>query len=846
MATTEIERLLVRLVGDATSYQKMLKDAEASSKRAAGVVEAAGLRMQAIAVRLKAVGASMSRLGRGLALRVTAPLAIIGGLSVRAFSQFDQAMIESTSIMKTTGDEVERMRDLAISLSGRSAQAPKELAESYFFLASAGKNAEQSMMLLPKVAKFATAGAFDMALATDLLTDAQSALGLTSKDVAKDTENLVRVSDVLVKANTLANASVQQFSVALTSKAGAALKSYNIQVEEGVAVLAALADQGIKAQLAGNALDRVIRLLSKASRDNTKEFKELGFSVFETDGSMRNLADIIGNIENITRDMSVEMKSATLEMLGFEARVQGVILPLLGTSKAIRKYEADLKKAKGITNEVANKQMKSFSNQMKLLKNRITAIGIEIGKILAPILEKLSELLQRGADFWKGLSAEVKKTIVIIGLIVAAVGPLLITMGGLVGILGFAASGIAALIGIVGALLSPVVLATAAIVAFGAWVLWMSGITKTATEFLKDSFKKVFDGMGKALKAGELKLAMKIMWEGLKEVWFGGLASINEAMGGWLTKIVQGFLDSFKAIAKGWFGLQEFIAKKIVTHKTTSIEKELARVNKILKTGSIEGPFGGPAFGVAEISPEARARFQKQKTQLKGQLADAKAISRDAVKILEEEFDKKFEAVDAFFAQTKALNSKELRDREAAAKAAKAVLKKELDDRILAAQKAANAAAAKVAGLDGKPKLPVVPTVDPGDMPKLPTITAPVRFEVVTGVGVGSAEDLARIAEFQAGAGMRMASRAAPKIAKSIVDDPFRNVPIPGVPDIPLLPPLIPFHRKLPDRPNVAMPTLSSEDMEHSQSIITLLMEIRDDARGKPGFDEVAEAAGLN
>ena len=56
-----------------------------------------------------------------------------------------------------------------------------------------------------------------------------------------------RVSDVLVRANTLANATVQQFSTALTSKAGAALKSFNKDVEEGVAVLAAMADQGIKA-----------------------------------------------------------------------------------------------------------------------------------------------------------------------------------------------------------------------------------------------------------------------------------------------------------------------------------------------------------------------------------------------------------------------------------------------------------------------------------------------------------------------------------------------------------------------------------------------------------------------
>jgi len=91
---------------------------------------------------------------------------------------------------------------------------------------------------------------FDMARATDLLTDAQSALGLTIRDDAiANMEEMVRVSDVLVRANTLANASVEQFSVALTTKSGAALRALNKDMEEGVAVLAAFADQGIKGEV---------------------------------------------------------------------------------------------------------------------------------------------------------------------------------------------------------------------------------------------------------------------------------------------------------------------------------------------------------------------------------------------------------------------------------------------------------------------------------------------------------------------------------------------------------------------------------------------------------------------
>ncbi len=61
----------------------------------------------------------------------------------------------------------------------------------------------------------------------------QSALGLTVDNAEENLGNLTRVTDVLVKANTLANATVQQFSEALTNKAGAALRILNKDVEEG-------------------------------------------------------------------------------------------------------------------------------------------------------------------------------------------------------------------------------------------------------------------------------------------------------------------------------------------------------------------------------------------------------------------------------------------------------------------------------------------------------------------------------------------------------------------------------------------------------------------------------------
>lgn len=458
----EVENLVVRLTGENSGYKQALKESASATKAFSKEVNTSITRSKAIigtmTSSLKSMGSAARVAGKSLSVALTLPAVAAGGVAVKAFASFDQAMTESTSIMSVTEDQTRRMRKAALELSagGELQQGPTDLAKSYFFLASAGKDAEQSMALLPKVSKFATAGAFDMALATDLLTDAQSALGMTSKDLATDTANLARVGDVLVKANTLANASVQQFSEAITNTAGASLKSYNKTVEEGVAVLAAYADQGIKGNVAGTNLSRVLLLLSKAARDSAKEHAKLGFSVFDSTGKMRNMADIIANIEQVTAGMSDELKSATLEQLGFEARVQQAILPLLGTSDAIRRYENELQNAKGITEEVANKQMKSFSNQMGILKNQITVAAIEIGEVLAPMVQKLSGYLQEGIAWWRQLSPTIQRNIVVVAALVAALGPLLVTLGVVISSLG-------AVLGALSALLSPIGLITVAV-----------------------------------------------------------------------------------------------------------------------------------------------------------------------------------------------------------------------------------------------------------------------------------------------------------------------------------------------------------------------------------------------
>lgn len=456
------------LIGTVEGILKLVDDFTAPLNKAIGQFQRAGQKMQQIGQRTSQAGASMTR---GL----TVPLALIGVGSVKAFGNFDDAMTGSLAIMDNVSAGMqEDMEQTARTVATTLVPSATEAAESFFFLASAGLNAESSIQALPKVAEFAQAGLFDMARATDLLTDAQSALGLTIRDDAvANMENMVRVSDVLVKANKLANASVEQFSVALTTEAGAALKSFNIDVEEGVAVLAAFADQGVKGEKAGSGLSRILRLMTAGVEENQEAYDELNVRVFDASGNINSLADIIGDLENAFEGMSDKQRVASLQALGFQARVQGIILPLLGTSEAIRGYENDLRNAAGTTAEVSANQMQSFSKQMGLVKAQLVEAAIELGSTLAPTLKNFTDnvvvpgiaALTQMAILFGSLPEPVQTLVIAVAALTAVAGPLLFIAGQLLIAFGALAPVLPVIAAGFGTLLGPVGLVTAGLVA---------------------------------------------------------------------------------------------------------------------------------------------------------------------------------------------------------------------------------------------------------------------------------------------------------------------------------------------------------------------------------------------
>ena len=534
--------LLVRIGADFSDYERGMQDSLKIAQKAS---------------------AQFSDLGRRMSMMITLPLAATAAAITKFGGGFEKEMAKSTAIMSDVSKSMEK--DLALTAQKVAEQtefSTKQAAEAYFFLASAGLSAAQSIKALPQVAKFATAGQFDLALATDLLTDAQSALGLKSADVATNMKNMARVSDVLVKANSKANGSVQQFSEALTTKAGNALKFLKKDLEEGVAVLAVYADQGIKSARAGNFLNITMRDLSRAADNNKSAFLRANVAVFDASGKMRNMADIVQDLENRLGPMSDAQKRAELTALGLTDKSIAATVALLGTSKEIRRYEKELRNAAGTTDKVAAKQLANFNSQMSMLFSKVQNAAITafpgfaaaLGNTVIPAVEFAIRIIKGLSNAWSKLPEGIQTTIVVLGGILAAIGPVMIGLG--------------SMIGLAVALKLTFGLAKITFGLAGKSMLAMSG---AATILVAKILALVAIGIFLAANWEKVKSLMTALFTGIAAAWLWAIGKILKGYA-WLVQKIPFLSKKFKVAGDAVSGASALMADKF-TESATKINE---------------------------------------------------------------------------------------------------------------------------------------------------------------------------------------------------------------------------------------------------------------------------------
>lgn len=510
-------------------------------------------KLTAFAGQLDEIAGKIKPVGDSLTKYVTGPLAALSAASVGAGLDFDAAMSQVAATMGVTVDDIADLRVFAQEMGATTAFSATQAAKALNYMALAGYDAETSMSMLPIVLNLAAAGNMDLARTSDVVTDAQTALGLSIDDT-------VVLADQMAKTASKSNTSIEQLGDAMLTVGGTA-RGMRGGTEELVVVLGALADNGIKGSEGGTALRNILLKLSDPTSKTAEALEKLGINAYDADGRFRDLRELF---PEIAAGLDALSEAERNDILGdmFNTRDISKANALLNTSvERWGELSAAVQDAGGSAQQMADTQLDNLKGDLTLLKSALEGAAIAISDVLSPMLRKLTDFLTALVEKFNTLNPETQELIVKIGLFAAAVGPVILGISGGLSLVSKAITGVNKVMtglskGLSLIMAHPII---ALIVGIAAAIIYLWNNSETFRNFVLNTFevlKTAFFTVRDAFGAVIDWLVAK--WETLKEFFAG----IPEWFRNLFTTAWENIKAAFANWVSFWSGLWDAVKNK--------------------------------------------------------------------------------------------------------------------------------------------------------------------------------------------------------------------------------------------------------------------------------------------
>lgn len=413
-------RKLKRAMDNATDP----KDVE----RYANDLKKVNTRLSDIRSKYKAVQNEASGLNRLTGLLKASVIGLVAAFSFRKVisgfqnligvtANFQRSMSEVRSVIADITDEqFKKLEDKAKELGSTTSKSATEAAQGLKFLALAGFSVEEQLTAIEPVLRLSEASGLDLARASDLATDSMSALGL-------EADELNGYLDIIVNTQSRANTSTGQLLEAFVA-AGGTLKDYNVSLEESSALMAVMANRGIKGAEAGNSFNTVMINLATGAGKAGKAMKALGINAFDNEGQFRGVTQVLQDVNEKLKGYTPEAQKVYKSMISGKTQVKAFNALLAGAAEELTGLTNELGNSDNKLNDIAQQMQDNYKGAVSSFKSALEGLIIAIGERLLPVLTKM---VQAGTTFIgviRSIPAFIKENRVAIGALVIAIASL--------------------------------------------------------------------------------------------------------------------------------------------------------------------------------------------------------------------------------------------------------------------------------------------------------------------------------------------------------------------------------------------------------------------------------------
>lgn len=371
--------------------------------------------------QLSSLGGAFSTIGSTLSMYVTAPIIAAGTGSVMAASNFEDAFAMLSTIADPDELSFEELNDQIMELSSTSGLGAAAIAEAAYGAISAGQSTADAVGFVAQASQLARGGFTSLGTATDVLTTALNAYGLSSEEAA-------HVSDVLIQTQNLGKTTVDQLAASMGRVIPTA-SAANVGIEDLASQYVALTRNGIATAEATTYINSMLNELSRSGTNASDTFMEAaGVSFPEFIAAGGSTAEAM----QLLAEHCAETGLSVADAFGSAEAGRAANVLVQHTSDATEAM-VSMQTTSGQTAEAFAIMSNTSSVKMEELKNSVTNLGIAIGEdllpIIVPIADKLIEILDSLKEKWDSLSPETQNAIIQAAAIAAAVGPVLVVLG---------------------------------------------------------------------------------------------------------------------------------------------------------------------------------------------------------------------------------------------------------------------------------------------------------------------------------------------------------------------------------------------------------------------------------
>ena len=412
------------------ALQREIVETEQELKRLQEQAATTSVTLEKIAAagdKFEKAGDSITNAGKQISV-ASAAVTGLGVAAVKTAADFDSAMANVAAISGATGDDLQALRDKAREMGEKTKFSASEAADAMSYMAMAGWKTGDMLSGIEGIMHLAAASGEDLATTSDIVTDALTAFGLTAEDSA-------HFADILAAASSNANTNVSMMGETFKYCAPVA-GALGYSAEDVAEAIGLMGNAGIKSTQAGTALRTMMTKLQGELKLSGEALGEVTIQTANADGSMRELSDILADCRTAFSKMSESEAAAAAETLVGKNAMSGFLALMNSAPGDIDKLRNAIENCDGSAENMAAIMQDNLNGQLTILKSQLEELAISFGEMLMPVIRKVVTAVQGFVDKLNNMDEAQRKTIITIGLVIAALGPFLVILGTVISTVG--------------------------------------------------------------------------------------------------------------------------------------------------------------------------------------------------------------------------------------------------------------------------------------------------------------------------------------------------------------------------------------------------------------------------